>query len=402
MPETPEAIRGLADTMVTRFTPPSFVPGCEVKSIADIDDYATDNGWIEAIVGGDNQQRVRYYGTPQGVEVGNKVDVEYFPAYKLYRVFGATLGGTASVGGLRVSKVWDSDFGDVAFEAGTVNLTVNGTRTLTIPTDLVHADDPNTKIGFTPDKHTHTVGGLVAFQLTNTAQNLVEIGDVAGTGDWDVNINNGQVFVQGSDGNIGFGTITPNVNLVIFTSGTSIPNLSLQDGDITLPDYSGLTINPTLGDNEVARLAPVSGNFGGMQFIGLTDTTAGGIATIVNGYLGSNSPTAPAVIVRAAKHNGATTLTSLASSEIVFQIRNWTSDNIMTVLGNGDIGINSVTSPSTALDTGAGAIEGEEMTAPGAGAANTYRLYAEDNGAGKTRLMVIFNTGAAQQIAIQP
>jgi hypothetical protein len=56
MPETPEAIRGLADTMITRFTPPSFVPGCEVKSIADIDEYTTNNGWIEAIVGGDNQQ----------------------------------------------------------------------------------------------------------------------------------------------------------------------------------------------------------------------------------------------------------------------------------------------------------------------------------------------------------
>jgi hypothetical protein len=69
MPETPEAIRGLADTMITRFTPPSFVPGCEVKSIADIE---------------------------------------------LYRVFGSTLGGTASVGGVRVNEVWEKDFGNVA------------------------------------------------------------------------------------------------------------------------------------------------------------------------------------------------------------------------------------------------------------------------------------------------
>lgn len=43
-----------------------------------------------------------------------------------------------------------------------------------------------------------------------------------------------------------------------------------------------------------------------------------------------------------------------------------------------------------------------EMTAPGAGAANTVRLYAEDNGSGKTRLMAIFPSGAAQQIAIEP
>jgi len=47
-------------------------------------------------------------------------------------------------------------------------------------------------------------------------------------------------------------------------------------------------------------------------------------------------------------------------------------------------------------------IEGTEMTAPAAPAANKGRLYFEDNGAGKTRLMVIFPSGAAQQIAIEP
>lgn len=49
-----------------------------------------------------------------------------------------------------------------------------------------------------------------------------------------------------------------------------------------------------------------------------------------------------------------------------------------------------------------GAMVGTEMTAPAAPAANGYALYAEDNGSGKTRLMVLFASGAAQQIAIQP
>lgn len=43
-----------------------------------------------------------------------------------------------------------------------------------------------------------------------------------------------------------------------------------------------------------------------------------------------------------------------------------------------------------------------EQTAPSAPAANNVRIYAEDNGAGKTRLMALFATGAAQQIAIEP
>jgi len=47
-------------------------------------------------------------------------------------------------------------------------------------------------------------------------------------------------------------------------------------------------------------------------------------------------------------------------------------------------------------------LEMSEQTAPAAPAANKLRLYGEDNGAGKTRLMAIFPTGAAVQIAIEP
>jgi hypothetical protein len=43
----------------------------------------------------------------------------------------------------------------------------------------------------------------------------------------------------------------------------------------------------------------------------------------------------------------------------------------------------------------------EQASAP-AGIANMGRIYTEDNGAGKTRLMVQFGTGAAVQIAIEP
>lgn len=49
-----------------------------------------------------------------------------------------------------------------------------------------------------------------------------------------------------------------------------------------------------------------------------------------------------------------------------------------------------------------GYLQGTEMVAPSAPAANGFRIFAEDNGSGKTRLMVQFATGAAQQIAIEP
>ena len=47
-------------------------------------------------------------------------------------------------------------------------------------------------------------------------------------------------------------------------------------------------------------------------------------------------------------------------------------------------------------------LELKERTAPSAGGTNTVRIWAEDDGGGKTRVMALFNTGAAQQIAIQP
>ena len=57
---------------------------------------------------------------------------------------------------------------------------------------------------------------------------------------------------------------------------------------------------------------------------------------------------------------------------------------------------------SADLIAGAYYTELAEMTAPAAPAADRVRIYAEDNGSGKTRLMALFATGAAQQIAIEP
>lgn len=47
-------------------------------------------------------------------------------------------------------------------------------------------------------------------------------------------------------------------------------------------------------------------------------------------------------------------------------------------------------------------LQGLEGTAPASAPANSFRLFAQDNGGGKTQLMVIFATGAAQQVAIEP
>jgi len=53
-----------------------------------------------------------------------------------------------------------------------------------------------------------------------------------------------------------------------------------------------------------------------------------------------------------------------------------------------------------ALQTGVLAMY--ERTDPAAPAADVAYLYAKDNGAGKTQIMAMFSSGAAQQVAIQP
>jgi hypothetical protein len=67
-------------------------------------------------------------------------------------------------------------------------------------------------------------------------------------------------------------------------------------------------------------------------------------------------------------------------------------------LARGAAGILTVTNASS----GGGALEFREQTAPAVPSANCVRLYAEDNGSGKTRLMALFPSGLAQQVAIEP
>jgi len=56
----------------------------------------------------------------------------------------------------------------------------------------------------------------------------------------------------------------------------------------------------------------------------------------------------------------------------------------------------------SSTSTVGGTMELIEMTAPSAPAADRVRIYAKDNGAGKTQLMALFSSGAEQEVAIQP
>lgn len=69
------------------------------------------------------------------------------------------------------------------------------------------------------------------------------------------------------------------------------------------------------------------------------------------------------------------------------------TDDSLTVLGDIIAGIRIFAG---------GYVDGVEIAAPAAPAANGWRLYGRDNGAGKTQLVVAFNTGAVQVLATEP
>jgi len=66
------------------------------------------------------------------------------------------------------------------------------------------------------------------------------------------------------------------------------------------------------------------------------------------------------------------------------------------------LGMSTVSTAASQVHLGSRHMEMVEITAPAAGATNSARIFAEDDGAGKTRLMVRFATGAVQQLAIEP
>lgn len=227
-------------------------------------------------------------------------------------------GGDSGIDSHRVSKLWESNFGAVALEAdANGNVTLNGTRTLTIPTDLIHGGDADTKIGFDTDKQVYTLGGKVLLQMTNTIQDLVEIGDVGGGGDVDINFNNFQMFLQGSNGNLSL-------------------NSALRTFRLNIGDHSsGNRIMVQNGEEFALGMVNGSGN-----------KTA---------WMG-------------------------ATTDGDYQFSDQSGIRLVSVLNNG-------------------AIEIPEISAPGAGAVNTARLFARDDGGGDTELCVRFSAGLIQVIA---
>jgi hypothetical protein len=237
---------------------------------------------------------------------------------------------------------------------------------------VVNADTSNRRFGVataapTATFHIKALAGNVAMlvEAVASSNNLLKLStsgshavfnlyDSAGNADVQLHAGGDSYF---NGGNVGIGDSTPSNLLDIgFTNNST---------------YSAATIF----------------NFGGIRIFNASTTNN---TTAILNFAMRSSSTAHAAIA------GITPSANNSDLAFLTEISNVITET-MRLQGN-KLGIGTA-APSTRLDIDAGAMEFAEMTAPAAGAANTARLFARDDGGGDTELCVRFNTGDIQVIS---
>jgi hypothetical protein len=228
--------------------------------------------------GDDGSRMTALWDGSLDLAVNDKVIADEYSGNPIWRIVSKG-GNDSGAGSVRVSKVWESDFGAVALQADATgqievgkttgpdakfevldtagaqlrltfedgvkfsDFTVDTSHNLTIDPSstgkillnstvkiidkIEHQGDIDTNISFTDDKIAFDSGAINLLALTEDTQNLVEIGDVAGGGDVDVNINNGDMFIEGSSGAVGVN----NTSITFTVEGTTVTPQFIVDRD---------------------------------------------------------------------------------------------------------------------------------------------------------------------------
>lgn len=201
------------------------------------------------------------------------------------------------------------------------------------------------------------------------------------------------------------GAVTTNANLTgPITSVGNATSIASQTGTGTkfVVDTSPTLVTPILGVATATSLAV--GNITATS--NNTNDIGGSAARFRDLWVGRNFTIGANFIIEAGANVG---VSHASPADGVYMLRNYQgTDFVRLLLGGSTSAFGAIARDGAgvkiiAADGAAGAfLSGVEQTAPSAPAADGYRIFAQDNGGGKTQLMVIFSSGAAQQIAIQP
>lgn len=195
----------------------------------------------------------------------------------------------------------------------------------------------------------------------------------------------------GSAGAVTIGVVTVKAGSGLSSGGTFSSNggaTNIQSGD---GGTNGVGSNqPGSG----GALSVAAGRGGHLSASGAAKAGTGGALSVSAGAGGNNTAGSS---TRNGGDGGALTLSSGAAG--TGATANGTVGAIIIKIGATEV---ARFDTDSALKLAAIFQQFTEMTAPASPATNDVRVYAQDNGAGKTQLMALFATGAAQQIAIEP
>ena len=191
-----------------------------------------------------------------------------------------------------------------------------------------------------------------------------------------------------------------------YASGTLNPWLIIEDGDVTSLNWSGVGYNVDPSGNVVGQVGGISSTAGGLALFGFGNSNSGAGVQII-GHCGASPAAGNAVVsFQAFKHNGTTGRSAVSGTEVAYQFAAGSTD-VVQILGNGTLVVQS----STAIPAGGTAGIGLRMSSTsnfgvffGSGApslsAAKGSLYLRSDGSGTSDRMYVNTNGSTTWTAV--